>query len=848
MGDVAGQAARSAGAELHLLLRRRKPCVFPPELSGELTWQGACCLSTQLTVMSNSCPHCNNPTPAGASAAPYCCQGCRLAHQFLLDAGLDRFYALREGTALPAVGDSAAAVGPLAWLEPLLEQAVEQDGIRRLILDVQGIKCAACVWLLERLYSRLPGAVEIRVNSGVGRLELLFRREFEVRAYLEDLARFGYRTGPPCKQSDGALDDLWVRFGVCAAIAMNSMIFSFALYFGLSAASEPGLYRIFSWANWLLSIAAVAVGGSIFIKSAAQALRRGILHMDVPIALGVILAFAGSTWSFFGGDGQASYFDTLNVFIALMLLGRLLQRRVASANRRVLLADDGVDGLWVRRVDAAQRLAVVQVAALRTGDTLLLLPGELLPVRAVLLDGEAAFSLKWISGEAEPGLFGQGQPVPAGAHNAESRALRLRAAEPFAASALGALLGAPQAARQSGERRDFWHQLSRFYVLGVLTLSTLALLLWWHAGALRALSVVVSVLVVTCPCALGLATPLAFELTQAQLRRRGLFIRQPSFLDRALRVRHVVFDKTGTLTLGELVLAAPGQVHALPLPLRAALYQMVVRSNHPKSRALFAAFQGADSAAALDPDALVREEPGHGLSARIGDKEYRLGSAAFALGTELSSSADEVVFACAGELVARFALREELRHDAAHEIAALQRDGLAVSLLSGDAVARVQRLAQQLGLPPAAAHGAKSPTDKAAFIKAVDNKDTLMIGDGVNDALAMSAAYCAGTPAADRPTLPERADFYFLGRGVGPIRETLQLARRTRAVIVRNLTFSLVYNLAVLALCFSGQMTPLRCALVMPLSSLLVVLATVHAFREPRPAAPALAPALAVSP
>ncbi len=798
--------------------------------------------------MAIHCPHCKNPTPAGAGSAPFCCQGCRLAHEFLIDAGLGRFYELHEGTALPAVGDAAASELPLAWLVPLLEQTVEKDGLLRLVLDVQGIKCAACVWLLERLFTRLPGAVEIRINSGVGRLELLFRREFDVRAYLQELAKFGYRTGPPCKQSDGALDELWVRFGVCAAIAMNTMIFSFALYFGLSAASEPALYRIFSWANWLLSIAAVAVGGSVFIKSAAQALRRGILHMDVPIALGVILAFAGSTWSFFGGDGSASYFDTLNVFIALMLLGRLLQRRVASANRSLLLADDGIDGLCVRRVDAAQRLAVVKVGELRTGDTLLLLPGELLPVRAALLDGEAAFSLKWISGEAEPGLFCAGQAVPAGAHNAESHALRLRAAEPFAASALGALLVAPKAARASGERRDFWHQLSRYYVLGVLTLATLALALWWHAGALRALSVVVSVLVVTCPCALGLATPLAFELAQAQLRRRGLFIRQPSFLDRALRVRHVVFDKTGTLTLGDLVLESPGQVQALPPPLRSALYQMVARSNHPKSRALFAAFASADSAPALDPQAQVREEPGHGLAAHIGGQQYRLGSAAFALGGELGAGADEVVFSCAGQLVARFALREELRHDAAQEIAALREDGLQVSLLSGDAVARVQRLAQRLGLPADAAHGGKSPSDKEAFIKAVDGKDTLMIGDGVNDALAMSAAYCAGTPAADRPTLPERADFYFLGHGVGPIRETLQLLRKTRAVIVRNLGGSLTYNLAVLALCFSGQMTPLRCALVMPLSSLLVVLATVHAFRERRSAPPALVPALAVSP
>ena len=787
---------------------------------------------SSLRSQTSCCPHCDSPTGTSAPHAPYCCQGCKVAHQFLQDAGLDRFYSLRQGTALPAIGDAAASPGPLAWLEPLLTQAAAQGPIRRLVLDVQGIQCAACVWLMERLYARQPGALEVQINPGIGRMELVFRPELDVRAYLNDLATFGYRVGPPSKQADGVLDDLLVRFGICAAIAMNSMIFSFALYFGLAATSEPTLFRIFSWANWLLSVAGVSVGGSIFIKSAAQALRRGILHMDVPIALGILLAFAGSTWSFFGNGGTASYFDTLNVFISLMLLGRLLQRRVASANRRVLLADEGIDGLCVRRLNAEQKLSVVTVGELRESDTILLLPGELLPVRALLLDPSAAFSLQWVSGEAEPSLFSAGQSVPAGAHNAAAHALRLQAQEPFAASALCALLLAKPTDRESSTRRDFWHQLSRYYVIGVLVLATLALLTWWHTGASRALSVVVSVLVVTCPCALGLATPLAYELAQAKLRRRGLFVRHHSFLDRALRIRKVVFDKTGTLTLGELVLQEPGQLRQLPLQVRAALYQMVARSNHPKSRALFAALHNQESVPSIDPEAVVREESGLGLEAIISGHRYRLGSAAFVLGQAGSESTDEVIFTCDEQLVARFPLREELRHDAAAEVTALRKEGIRVSLLSGDAVPRVLRLASLLGLPAEAAHGGKSPSDKEAFIKALDQQDTLMVGDGVNDALAMSAAYCAGTPTADRPTLPERADFYFLGRGVGPLVETLALARKTRAVILRNLACSLSYNVAVLALAFAGQMTPLRCALLMPVSSVLIVLATVHAFRE----------------
>jgi Cu2+-exporting ATPase len=702
-----------------------------------------------------------------------------VAHQLLREAGLDRFYQLRAGTTLPSLCEIPARAGALTWLEPLLEAAraaapqdPRQDAIIRLVLDVQGIQCAACVWLLEQLYQRRTGALEIRINPGIGSMELLFRPEFDVRGYVQDILPLGYRVGPPCKKSDGAFDDLLVRLGVCAALAMNSMIFSFALYFGLSAQSDPVLHRIFSWANWLLAIASVLVGGSVFLQSAARALRRGILHMDVPIALGILLAFAGSTWSFFGNQGAASYFDTLNVFITLMLLGRLLQRRVASANRQVLLADDGIEGLCVRRIGADQRVDVVPVRELRAGDTLLLLPGELLPVRSQLLDTDAAFSLQWVSGEAEPALFRAGQAVLAGAHNAQPQALRLRAEEAFAASALCALLARPTATalldRQESSRRGFWHQLSRFYVAGVLALALLALLLWWHAGALRALSVVVSVLVVTCPCAIGLATPLAYELVQARLRRLGLFVREPSFLDRALRVRHVVFDKTGTLTLGDLVLAAPFALQALPAEARAALYQLVTRSNHPKSRALFTALHRLAEIPTLDATAQVREEPGRGLWARIGGHEYRLGGAAYALGQAMPTATpaitpdateaamDELCLSRDGDLLGRFPLREELRCDAAAEVAALRAAGLKVSLLSGDAPARVQQLARQLGLPLSDADGGRSPADKAAFVRAVDQMDTLMVGDGVNDALAMTAAYCAGTPATDRccPSAP----------------------------------------------------------------------------------------------
>lgn len=802
------------------------------------------------------CPHCNNVSPPDTPSAPYCCFGCQAAHSLLRDAGLERFYELRGAERLAAVsarGDGQARA-PRLWLAPLRAQAEAGHGeIVRLGLDVQGLQCIACVWLLEKLFERQPGAVSLLVNPGIGRMELRYRRGSNpVEKFLDEAEALGYRAGPPRKTADAPLDDLLLRFGLSAALAMNAMIFAFSQYFGLSE-QDGWLYRLFGIGGFLLATACVLLGGTVFFRSAFQALRRGVLHMDVPIALGIALSYLGSAWSFLFAHGRAAYFDTLCIFITLMLLGRLLQRRLASHHRRILLSDDGVEGLLVRGLDANGELVLVPATAIAPAQTLLCAPGELLPVRGELLEDGASFSLSWINGESEPAAFKKGDAVPAGAHNQSRQAVRVRALEAFSASSLCELMVSSKAGpgdfdAEPSRQRDFWHLLSRFYVVTVLALAAIGYLIWLPAGSLRALEITVAILVVTCPCALGVATPLAYELVQARLRRHGLFIRQASFLDRALRVRKVLFDKTGTLTVGELTLEAPAQLQAQSTELRGVLYQMVARSNHPVSRALLKTLlaRKAESLPKLDPTLAVTEEPGQGLVLRSEGHEYRLGRRSFALPTSGGRTEKEgaVIFSCDGQVLARYSFSEDFCADALSEVTSLKAKGIEVWMLSGDTRRKVAESARRLGLPLRRTFGGLSPQEKARFVRAVDagHRDTLMIGDGVNDALAFAAAACAGTPAVDRPTLPERADFYFLGAGLGPITLALSLARRTRAVILRNLVLAGIYNVVVLSLCFSGAMTPLRCALAMPLSSILILLATVRSLREPSTGAAKTAP------
>ncbi len=791
------------------------------------------------------CPHCNNPVPPSSAYEPYCCFGCQTAHSLLRAAGLERFYTLRGEQRLTAVGARLNGLprAPRLWLLPLRTQAESAQGeLVRLFLDIQGLSCVACVWLLERLFLQKPGAVSLTINSGVGRMELCYRRGSNaVETFLDDAEALGYRAGPPRKQSDAPLDDLLLRFGLCAALAMNSMIIAFSQYFGLSAATDGRLFRLFSAGSLILATACVLLGGSVFFRSAMLSLRRGVLHMDVPIVLGIALSYIGSLWSFVYTNGRATYFDTLCVFITLMLLGRLLQRRLASQHRRILLSDDGVDGLLFRTIDEAGRLKLLPATAITPHQIWLCAPGELLPVRAELLDDRASFSLGWINGESAPTVFCSGQSIPAGAHNQSQQAVQVRALEPFSASLLCELLvqGQPpgDADAEPERRRDFFDLLSRFYVAAVLGLSTLGFLLWLPAGLFRALEVTVAILVVTCPCALGVATPLAYELVQARLRRRGLFVRQVSFLDRALSVRKVLFDKTGTLTMGELSLCAPEQLRTLPAKLRDVLYQMVARSNHPLSRAFLRALSTA-APPALDPSLVVLEEAGLGLRLCSAGHEYRLGRPSYALpgcsGKTTAEASAVAVFSRDGAPLARFDFSEEFCPDTHAEVEGLRKAGLQVYMLSGDAPCKVADSARRLGISKEHAYGGLSPQEKARLVRRIDGgmHDTLMIGDGVNDALAFAAAACAGTPAVDRPTLPARADFYFMGNGLGPITAALALAHQTRAVIRRNLGLAALYNGMVLALCFAGLMTPLRCALAMPLSSLLILIATVRSLRE----------------
>jgi P-type Cu2+ transporter len=774
-------------------------------------------------VSTSLCLHCGlrfSSVPAG-SRGEFCCSGCAAVYGLLHAEGLARYYALRDSRGIP-VAEGRPGRRDAKWLESIAQRVCTSEPHARVVLDLQGLHCVGCVWLIEEIFNRANGGDRIEVNPALGRVDIVVRPDFDVRAFVASVERFGYLFGPPIKPALGGSSDLVWRLGVCSAIAMNSIIFAIPLYAGLD---RGPVFALFTALNFGLGALAVAVGGTVFFRSAWHALRRRMLHLDLPIALGIALAFAGSAHSYFVQHSRAAYFDTIDVFIALMLLGRWLQERVVDRNRAWLLASDGTDGLLARRVRQA-RVEIVRCAEIANGDTLLVAPGDLVPVDGRLEKSAGTFSLDWIVGESRPRSYAPGEIVPAGAFAAGDEAALVRATTGFDESPLRQLLRAPERRDLDTARTTPWFQrLAKLYVLTVLVIAGGGFVAWWLAtrDASRALAVTTSVLIVTCPCAFGIAVPLAYEMVQAGLRRAGLFVRRASFLDRALDVRRVVFDKTGTLTTGKLVLANPDSLDALTREQANVLYDLVARSGHPKSAAVREAFHARG--ATLDEASSVVEYPGRGLELARDGKRWRIGEPSW-VGPRSTTTAD-LAFGVDGEILAELTTTECLRADASKEIAALTAAGCEVWLLSGDAQERVDAAAEASGISVERSVGEQTPDAKARFLDAHDRGDTLFVGDGVNDATALDRAHVSGTPAVDRPYVPARADFFFTTPGLAPIRLALRSARALAQVVRADLAIALGYNVIAISLALAGWMSPLLCAILMPASSLTTIAATV---------------------
>ncbi len=759
------------------------------------------------------CIHCGTPFEPTARESEFCCSGCRFVHHMLHKRGLEDFY--RYGEKRAPVGSGVFQERAWDWLRDLQRGAEERASGRTadLSLRIQGISCAGCVWLIEAVFLEQPGAVSCRVDSSAGVVHFRWDAgNMDLASCAADLHGFGYVLGAQGGDAGARrpMGSLVRRLGICGALAMNAMLFALPRYLGI----DPGdrLAALFDTIGLVIATASIAVGGTYFFRRALGALRRGDLHIDLPISLGLIFACAGSLVAWRTGEASLAYFDFVSIFTFLMLLGRWLQERSVENNRRRLLGIRlAPDKIKILR-NGLETDADAQ--SLSTGDRFSLPRNGLVPVRARLVATNGVFALNWINGEPDPRRFPAGAIVPAGARSLCQESLTMSALEPWADSRLAKLLAfdAVRPGRNTGLQR-----LIRVYLACVLVLAAGGFAGWvlLGGGLLAAFQVLISVLVVSCPCAVGVALPLLDDVAAARLQPSGVYLREHSLWSRLRRVRQILFDKTGTITLESPTLANPETLDALSPASRAALLTLVESSLHPVAGCLRESLLASGIEPAPAGSSHVKEITGMGLEWETPAGTWRLGRAGWAAPTGSGT-----VFAMDGVPLAEFHTREEIRPAARAQIANFVRRGHGVFLLSGDEPGRVRAMAQALGLPASCGFGGLTPEDKASLVRDRWAADSLILGDGANDSLAFDEALCRGTPAIDTGLLEQKADFYLLGRSLAGLGDLFATAARRHRAATAVFSFAIAYNAIAVTAALAGLMNPLVAAVIMPLSSL----------------------------
>jgi len=822
------------------------------------------------------CAHCSLPVPAGlveeSAELQFCCQGCRSVYQMIHQCHLDRYYALRQRDAAEPVPACTTGRAYSEYDDPLflkLHATPLPGGLCRTEFYLQGVHCAACVWLVEKLPQLEDGAVEARLDLGKALLRVTWNPQ---RVALSRLAHVLDALGYPPHPARGGnarrirtLEDhrYLIRIGVAGAAAGNAMLVAGALYAGVFGHMQGSFTLLFRWISMGLGVLALAWPGSVFFRGAWAAIKTRTPHLDLPIALGLGAGGVAGLINTLTNRGEI-YFDSLNVLIFLLLVGRFLQHRRQGS------ADDALELLFsmtpmsARRVEAGG-IQEVPISALQIGDTVEVRAGDSFPVDGTVLTGQSAVDQSLLTGESRPRAIGPGEQAAAGTVNL-SGTLHVRVAATGEETRVGKLMRlVTDCARHKAPIVLLADRIGGYFLGAVLALAVGTFGWWLLRSPGHAVDHAVALLIVACPCALGLATPLAVSVSIGRAAKRSILIKGGDTLERLSRPGVIFLDKTGTITNGRTTLLSwhgPDDIK----PLVAAVES---HSTHPIARAFCAAF-GESTVRAIN---VVQKMEG-GIEGRVPPSEpsseppseqpvseprpsgsdraalpsqssartvtLHIGSPAFIrtqgialppwaqaqLDHCLAAAQTPVVVAANDAVVALAGFGDALRDDARQSLATLRAAGWHIGILSGDHPELVRRVALTLDIPETDARGGLLPEDKLAIVQAAlkdSHGPVVMVGDGVNDAAALAAA-SVGIAVHGGAEASLAAAQVYLGRpGLGPILELITASRRSMKVIRRSLAASLCYNIFAVTLAATGLITPLFAAVLMPLSSLTVL-------------------------
>lgn len=797
------------------------------------------------------CYHCGLPIPddvdlpvnVNGEKRAMCCYGCQAVAQSIVDNGLEDYYRSRDALpespreAMPAILEQLALYDHADFQKSFVRQLGENEREASLLLE--GITCAACIWLNEQHIGKLPGVIAVDINYASRRARV---RWDETRIKLSDVLRavaaIGYRAYPydaakneeiSRKERRGALWRLWVAgFGM-----MQVMMYAYPVYIA-DGDMTSDIESLMRWASLILTMPVVFYSSAPFFKNAWRDMKVRRVGMDVPVALGVGAAFAASCWATLIQAGEV-YFDSVTMFVFFLLGGRYLEM---VARQKALSVTEALAKLLPAFAQKLPNFPVDRnteqkvVADLVVGDYLLVRPGEIVPADGRVIEGVSHANEALLTGESLPVPKQPGDKVTGGSVNTDS-ALVIQVEQVGQGTRLSAIIDLMErASLEKPKIVELADRIAVYFVSALLVVAALTALGWYWVDPSRALWITVSVLVVTCPCALALATPIALTVAAGSLARDGLLVTRGHAIETLARATHFVFDKTGTLTSGRMQLRDILPLSDIPaadcLAIAAALEQS---SEHPLALALRQSVSGGKALQAVD----VFCEAGQGVEAVIDGRRYRIGRPDYALalaGTELPVAAGDwlesgdtvVLLADECNPLALFRIGDVLRPEAAKLISDLRHAGKKVVLLTGDAPAVANRVAAELGIDDVRA--GVTPAGKHACVTELQQSGAVvcMVGDGVNDAPVLAQAQVSVAMGGGAQLARTQSDLVLLSENLDHLHQGLGRAGFTLVVIWQNLWWSLLYNVVALPAAIAGYVTPWMAGIGMSLSSLLVVL------------------------
>jgi Cu2+-exporting ATPase len=784
---------------------------------------------------ADTCFHCALPIPPncdiqveiGGEPRPVCCPGCKAVATLIRDAGFGNYYDTRDvpepGAVRPA--DDAGDWDVFNRDDMLGAFATRSNGAAEATIYVGGMYCAACGWLIDSTLRRTPGVSSAELSPVTHRL----RVTWDIAAtglgdILAVLAGLGYKPQPLAPESSERPERAEQRTALKRLIVaslgmMQVMMFAVALYSGEFQGIDEEMERFLRLVSFLVTTPVVFYSARPFFAGAIRGVRARMPGMDLPVSIAIGAAYVASVYATYT-NGPAVWYDSVTMFVFFLTVARYLEMRARhrSVDRSSALAS--LLPTTATRISGNERESVA-VSQLVTGDLVLVRPGDSFPADGTLTEGQTSVNEAMLTGESTPRSKQPGDSVIAGSVNLDS-VVTLRVSETGVDTTLGTIGRLSERARYA---RPAFVQLAdriaSYIVVGILLVAASVATAWYFIDADRAFVITLSVLVVTCPCALSLATPTAFAAAGSRLADLHLLITNGTALETLSRATHIVFDKTGTLTQGSPEVVAT-RVHdgayseADCLQIAAALESV---STHPIARA-FSHYEAGIKASELEVVA------GAGVSGTIDSARWRLGSAEFVghAGAEADVEQTRAFLATGDRLVATFLIDDPLRHDAAGTLESLGRQGYSLLLLSGDSDAPVERVANSLGIDNAAS--GCTPASKVDRIRALQQQGNIvvMVGDGVNDAPVLAGADVSIAASQAASLAQSSADVLMLGDSLSPINTLLQASRKTMRIVRQNLSWAILYNIAAIPLAAAGFVPPWLAAIGMSTSSLVVVL------------------------